>query len=301
MTRRYATPAAFKQALEHRLREMAAGSGVELARLRQRLVFDRFFARVVSVFGDRAILKGGFALELRLEHARTTKDIDLRLAGHPDDLLSQLREAGQLDLGDHLRFEVQPDPRHPAIEAEGMRYQGLRYRTKSLLAGKIYGVPFGVDVAFAEMSVGEVEKVEGSRLLSFAGVEPATFRLYPLEAHIAEKLHAYTMPRERPNSRVKDLPDIALLASVRTIDGEELRGAVERIFEYRGTHLVPSATPHAPSAWTPVYERMAKADDLRWATLDNVMEAVRAFLDPVLVGEPGRWIPAAWRWGDVDT
>ena len=35
MTRSYATPAAFKQAVEHRLREAAAGDGAELARLRQ--------------------------------------------------------------------------------------------------------------------------------------------------------------------------------------------------------------------------------------------------------------------------
>ena len=53
MTQRYATPAAFKQAVEHRLREAAAGGGSELARVRQRLVFDRFLARVVNVFGDR--------------------------------------------------------------------------------------------------------------------------------------------------------------------------------------------------------------------------------------------------------
>ena len=39
MTQRYATPAAFKQAVEHRLRNAAAGGGLELARARQRLVF----------------------------------------------------------------------------------------------------------------------------------------------------------------------------------------------------------------------------------------------------------------------
>ena len=52
-TREYGSPAAFKQAVEHRLREEAAGDGVELARLRQLLVFDRFLARVTAVFGDR--------------------------------------------------------------------------------------------------------------------------------------------------------------------------------------------------------------------------------------------------------
>ncbi len=296
MAQRYATPAAFKQAVEHRLREAAAGDGVEHARLRQRLVFDRFFARAVNVFGDRVILKGGFAVELRLENARTTKDIDLRLVGSPDDILSQLREAGRLDLGDYMRFEVQPDPRHPEIEAEGMRYQGFRYRTSARLAGKIYGALFGVDVALAEPMAGEAEEIEGGRFLSFAGVEPVSFRIYPLEAHIAEKLHAYTLPRDRPNSRVKDLPDIALLASSRALLSEELRNAIERTFRHRGTHPVPSSLPQASAAWAPVYERMARTDGLRWANLAEVMEAAQMFLDPVLIGEQGRWIPAAWTW-----
>jgi hypothetical protein len=39
--RRYATPAAFKQALEQRLKS-SSESGTELARRRQLLVFDRF-------------------------------------------------------------------------------------------------------------------------------------------------------------------------------------------------------------------------------------------------------------------
>lgn len=48
--RRYATPVAFKQAIEHRLKTRSP-SGTDLARRRQLLVFDRFLARVVSVVG----------------------------------------------------------------------------------------------------------------------------------------------------------------------------------------------------------------------------------------------------------
>ncbi len=103
--RTYESPAAFKRALEDRIK---AGSktGVDFARRRQLLVFDRFLARVAATFGDAAILKGGLVLELRLERARTTKDIDLRLQGQSDDVLPKLRAAGQLDLGDFMAFEV---------------------------------------------------------------------------------------------------------------------------------------------------------------------------------------------------
>ena len=36
-----------------------------------------------AVLGDAVLLKGGLVLELRLERARTTKDIDLRVTGSP--------------------------------------------------------------------------------------------------------------------------------------------------------------------------------------------------------------------------
>jgi hypothetical protein len=56
MSRRsYATPLAFKEALEQRLR-LAARGGVDFARRRQLLVFDRFLARVAADFGDATIL-----------------------------------------------------------------------------------------------------------------------------------------------------------------------------------------------------------------------------------------------------
>lgn len=67
--RAYPSPEPFKQALEQRLRT-SAKSGADFARKRQLLVFDRFLARVVAVLGDAATLKGGLALELRLERGR---------------------------------------------------------------------------------------------------------------------------------------------------------------------------------------------------------------------------------------
>jgi len=44
--------------------------------------------------------------------------------------------------------------------------------------------------------LGEPEVVVAEDVLAFAGVTPPMLRLYPIETHIAEKLHAYTMPRE---------------------------------------------------------------------------------------------------------
>jgi len=296
MNHEYESPAAFKQALEQRLKNEASHSGHDLGRVRQLLVFDRFLARIFATLGSSVVLKGGVALELRLERARATKDIDLGLSGSPTQLLSTLQHAGGQELGDFLRFEILADRKHPDIVTDGLRYGGRRFRAQALLAGKPYGFPFGVDVALAEPPLLPYEEIEGSRLLHFIGIEPASYRAYPIEAHIAEKLHAYTLPRERPNSRVKDLPDMALLASLRTMDARTLREAAQTLFRNRGTHAIPVALPAPPAAWEPVYARIATQNELTWNTLSDVFDAAHAFLDPVLGNGEGTWDPVGWRW-----
>jgi hypothetical protein len=293
--RAYASPQAFKQALGQRLKT-ASNSGVDFARRRQLLVFDRFLARVVAVFGDTALLKGGLVLELRLERARATKDVDLRLIGSPESVLKNLQEAGRLDLMDFMTFEIAHDTEHPQIQNEGMRYEGLRFRAESRLAGKLYGQPFGVDVAFGDPILGEPETVTAEDTLAFAGVAPPTLRLYPIETHIAEKPHAYTLPRRRTNTRVKDLPDIALLGGVQSLDAERLRMAFAQTFEFRGTHAVPSSVPDPPASWSAPYRELARENELAWTTLEELTVAVGAFLNSVLAGKNGTWRPMEWQW-----
>jgi hypothetical protein len=245
----YASPEAFKTALEQRLRSTAE-TGAEFARKRQLLVFDRFLARVVAVLGDAVTLKGGLVLELRLERARTTKDVDLRMVGSSAEALARLQDAARKNLADFMTFEVGPDEHHPKIQNDGVQYDGLRFRAVCKLAGKVYGQPFGVDVAFGDPIVGEPEVIVAADILAFAGIAPPTLRLYPIETHLAEKLHAYTVPRRRPNSRVKDLPDLALLATARPIDALRLREALEQTFTFRKTHALPAKVPNPIAAWS---------------------------------------------------
>ena len=294
--RTYASAEAFKQALEQRLRSLAK-TGAEFARKRQLLVFDRFLARVVVVFGDAATLKGGLVLELRLERARTTNDVDLRMVGSPDELLAKLQEAGRKNLGDFLSFEVRPDPDHAEMQNDGVQYDGLRFRAECKLAGKVYGQPFGVDVAFGDPILSEPDHMVADDVLAFAGITPPTLRLYPIETHIAEKLHAYTMPRRRPNSRVKDLPDLALLATAQRLDAKRIRAALEQTFMFRKTHALPASVPPPLDVWRTPYEAMAREDQLTWATLEEVTQAAQSFLDPVLAGAlEAIWEPTAWTW-----
>jgi hypothetical protein len=293
---RYETPESFRTALDDRIRRAAVDRPGGVTRFRQLLIFDRFLARVFEEMGTAAVAKGGVVLELRLARARTTRDVDLRVTGSPAPVLEILRRAGVLDLGDGLSFLLVPDPDHPAMEGEGLLYGGERFRTQADLAGKPYGLPFGVDVAFGDVLTQEPETVVGSHFFEFVGVPPAHLRVYPRESHVAEKLHAYTLPRARENSRVKDLPDLALLALTGPFEAANLDAAIERTFQFRKTHAPPPRLPDPPSRWEQPYARMAADDALPWPTLDRLVVAARSFLDPVLARRSGRWDPTAWRW-----
>ena len=265
--------------------------------MRQRFVMERFLARIARAFGSTVTLKGGLALELRLDNARSTKDIDLHTVGDPEAVLGRLREAAALNLGDHLVFTVDPDREHPTIE--DTVYEGKRFRTVAKLAGQVYGSPFGVDVALGDPMHGPPDELVGDDFLDFVGIEPARVAAYPIETHIAEKLHAYTRPPARAgreNSRVRDLPDLALLASTRAIEAVGLRTALAITFAFRATHAVPGFVPTPPPSWSVPYGVIADEHAIPWSTLAEANAAVAAFLDPLLGGEFGAWDPARWRW-----
>jgi hypothetical protein len=96
---------------------------------------------------------------------------------------------------------------------------------------------------------------------------------------------------------VKDLPDLALLATARTLDAKRLREALEQTFTFRKTHALPTAVPAPLPAWATPYAAMARDDQLAWSTLEDVTRAARAFLDPVLAGGlDATWEPQGWSW-----
>ena len=91
---KYKDAAAFRMALEQRLKDRAGNDGAQLARDRKRVAFDRLLVRLIEVAKGRWLLKGGFALELRLAaRARSTKDIDIEWRAEENELLDALLDA----------------------------------------------------------------------------------------------------------------------------------------------------------------------------------------------------------------
>jgi len=127
----YADGTAFRRALADRLRWQYPHQ--DPGRLLKRVAMERFLARVVAALPERARLKGGYALELRLERARATQDVDLAvrdLAGV--DLLEALRDAAELDLGDHLTYRIEATTRGAP---QGAPYGGERLAVVEVVEG----------------------------------------------------------------------------------------------------------------------------------------------------------------------
>lgn len=108
---RYQTSAAFRRALEDRLRTLAGTSNQQTMRLRKNVVFQRLLARLLVVSPDRWILKGGLALDFRLSHhegarPRATRDMDLARAGTLEAADADFRRSQSVTLDDYFAFDV---------------------------------------------------------------------------------------------------------------------------------------------------------------------------------------------------
>jgi hypothetical protein len=277
MTGPYDTPQAFRSALEVRLRNMAWQQGTDLQRLQRRVAFERLLARLFVGEDPPWLLKGGYALELRLqERARSTRDLDLsvpdlerllppalgRGVDRPDlRIHEQLQIAAGRDLGDGFQFLVRLPKR------ASMPGGGFRCTVEARLAGRTFA-RFHLDVGLGDAVLDPPEWVAGSDLLDFAGIPAAQIALYPIAQQSAEKIHAYTFPwRDRDNTRVKDLVDLVLLLHTGQIELERISRALRATFKRRGTHPIPAKLPEPPGDWAEPYAALAQELDLPAQTL----------------------------------
>lgn len=247
---RFATAAAFRTSLETRLLQRAQAVGVDVGRLRTQVAFERFLQRVFQTQTEW-VLKGGYALEVRLqERARTTLDLDLN-ASAAGDLFAALQEATLAHAEDHFEFAVRAQGAELAGPPEG----GQRFHVEARLAGRPFA-RFHVDLGLGDTLTQEPEWLDGQADLTFADLPPARLRVYPLVTHFAEKVHAYTRPRAQP-TRVKDLVDLALLLTLGLVPDTETAAALRATFSHYGTHPLPTSWPPAPEEWAHRFTVMA--------------------------------------------
>jgi hypothetical protein len=290
-SKKYATAAAFRRALEDRLTDISKKDGVDLQRLRRQVAFDRLLARLFYGGKDHSlpwVLKGGYAMELRIKAARTTKDIDLTMriapqaTGKKDGkqnlvVLGKLQEAAAFTIDDFFVFTIG----EPISDLDAAPYGGARFPVNVRLDGRVF-VGFHLDVGIGDGVMEPLEVIEGRNWLGFADIASPLLYMIPREQQFAEKLHAYTLPRKSAvNTRVRDLVDMVLLIRSSTMSQKIVSDAIRLTFERRKTHMLRNDLPVPPGEWQKPYAALARECGLS-ESVDGAFEILRIFTEPIL-------------------
>ncbi|HEY3738445.1 MAG TPA: nucleotidyl transferase AbiEii/AbiGii toxin family protein [Bryobacteraceae bacterium] len=253
-SRPYSSPGAFRQALEERLKAISRQEGTDFQRLCLQVAFDRFLARLLNEPAGDWILKGGYAMELRFVTARSTRDLDFTLrTGDTESALDHLQRAGATDIGDFFSFRVG----EAIIDLGAAPYGGARYPVETRLDGRTF-VKFHVDVGIGDVILEPFEALTTRDWLAFAQVPAPSVIMIAREQQFAEKIHAYTLPRSSPNSRVRDLVDLYLLIASGSLNASVCAEALRRTFERRNTHAIPVELVPPPVDWARPFQALAE-------------------------------------------
>ena len=167
------------------------------------------------------------------------------------------------------------------MDLDAAPYGGARYPVAAQMAGRRFA-NFHLDVSAGDVLREPYEMLEGRDWFGFAHLPAARVSAVSREEQFAEKLHAYTLPRQaRPNTRVKDLVDLALLTLSGTLDPPRLRDSIRATFRRRATHPVPAALPSPPEAWRETFAELAEECGLE-PGIEAQFTSLAAFLAGVL-------------------
>lgn len=277
-----------------RMNSEAKRGGVPVRRIHLVVAIDRFLARLLAaVPAGSWVIKGGYANQLRRpDHARFTEDLDLKIEAAIEEAPALLAAGFATDLGDDFSYETSTG----AAPLRGPPGGGLRFVVVVRLAGEQL-VQFKVDVSAADVVVGELEEHLSDPVVEHLGFDRHRYPVYPIAQHVAEKLHALTLPRDVENTRARDLVDLTWFAQNFTFRSKDLIDACEATFKRRATHDWPPTIPVPPPDWQRPYERWRAELDLSDATPESAAAAVAAFLAPVFAGtRVKRWEPDTRRW-----
>jgi len=164
-----------------------------------------------------------------------------------------LQDLANADLGDGFEFLIG----EPTMDLDAAPYGGSRFPVEASMGDRNFA-SFHLDVSAGDVLREPFELLEGQDWMGFAGIAPSKVPAISREEQFAEKLHAYSLPREgRPNSRVKDLVDLLLLIESGTLDVDRVGQCIEATFRRRDTHPVPSSLEPPPQAWAGPFAEMA--------------------------------------------
>jgi hypothetical protein len=187
-----------------------------------------------------------------------------------------LQKAAWTDLGDWFEYRIGS----PVMDLTAAPYGGARYPVEARMDRRIFS-RFHLDAGIGDVLMHPLETARCRDWLGFAGIEANDVAMIPREQQVAEKIHAYTVPRPTPNSRVKDLVDLALLIGSGGLDEARLLDALRLTFERRKTHELGSVLAPPSADWQIPFAVVASECGMS-TDMALVFAQVRDYLEAVI-------------------
>jgi len=209
------------------------------------VAIERAIARLSTLteLAEHLIFKGGFVLLKSYESLRLTRDADaLAIVISKEKLSTLVQKALATDLKDGLWYgdikvrELTKQGEYGAYRFDCAFQIGMPDQKKVHKLSRIH-----IDVSFSDRLPRKPANQVMSSLLGHE--EPVTWRIYPIEYIISEKLQTF-IDRGSSNSRAKDVYDLIYLLPKCT-DTEALYAAIKSTFENRHTQIPSSFLNHA--------------------------------------------------------
>ncbi len=228
---------AVKESINARLRRIATDKNVAFDRLFINFLIERAAARLmrdVRLY-DHLVFKGGYVALRIYQSPRHTVDLDAVIHGLSKEVAVDAAKKTMFeDLGDGVWFQFEKT----VDLTTQQEYGGVRLVYRGGVGTPLADVR-RAPIVNIDFGIGDPVTPEPRSLATpthLAG-EPLSWRVYPVETIVAEKLHAlYT--HASLNSRSKDVFDLSfLLPKVVPID---LDAALTATFQFRGAKRPPA-------------------------------------------------------------
>ena len=271
--------------LNRRMALLAKGIEWPFGRVQQRVFSDVFCSLLKRAHDSGVIagyvLKGGMAIELRIEKAaRTSTDTDVTLKCDSNDVIGTLDAILAVGLDD-FKFSRAPEPRY-LTKSETYRVEiRIDYATRRL--GTL-----SVDINGSLDEYDEVETARSSFLGDLGFPQEGDMVMLGLHLQVAHKIHGATEPstEEYKNRRFKDVVDVLLLDQHCSIDHVRLRRIAEDEFLRRSKHAWPPRLA-LTDEWKRGLEDEARKAALSLRDAEPIAAAFNALIGKVAAVEPG--------------
>ena len=269
--------------IKARLLRFAVQSGKSNEYIQTHYFIERLLHRLsVSRYANDFVLKGGLLLHAMLDNrARATRDIDM-LAQHinntPEQMFDVFREICSIQLDDGISFDL--DNITAEVIIDNADFSGVRIKILCFLDKSRSIVQF--DIGFGDKVVPNPERMVYPSLLD---TDDTNLWVYSKESVIAEKFQAMVSLAEA-NSRMKDLYDVAMLASSYDFDGAVLREAIAQTLKRRATPMhdepiVFSDTYAKDTNKQIQWSAFVKRAKVTKASLEDELAIIHTFIHPI--------------------